>query len=93
MQGDTRKSSPVTYPEDSKARGEQGTVILKIVPSSSGRVQSVNLEKSSRIPLLDEWATADVRSWIFDPDACAGVTMSIPIKYEQLKMLGPLGQA
>jgi len=77
-----REAPPVAYPKESLERGEEGTVLLTVVPSTSGRVQSVILEKSSGFPRLDEWATSDAHAWIFDPTACAGITMSISVKYQ-----------
>ncbi len=72
----------MAYPEESLANREEGTVVLRVVPSKSGRVQFVALEESSGFPRLDEWAASDAHAWIFDVEACAGIPMLIPVEYK-----------
>lgn len=77
-----RRAQQVAYPEESLANREEGTVVLRVVPSKSGRVQFVALEESSGFPRLDEWAASDAHAWIFDAEACAGIPMLIPVEYK-----------
>lgn len=58
---------PPAYPPAAARQGWQGTVLLKVRVLSNGRVDSVEVQKSSGHKLLDEEATATVRSWQFTP--------------------------
>jgi protein TonB len=58
---------PPNYPAVAARQGWQGTVLLKVRVLSSGRVDSVEVQKSSGHKLLDEEAIATVRAWQFTP--------------------------
>jgi protein TonB len=60
----TKKISP-EYPLISRKRRDQGTVIL-LIKISTGRVESVNIEKSSGHAPLDESAVRAVKGWQFN---------------------------
>ena len=62
--GDNRKPA---YPAMSRRLGEEGTVLLKILVTTEGKVGQVDLLKSSGYPLLDEAAMQGVRQWQFRP--------------------------
>ena len=55
------------YPLAAQRRGDQGTVLLRVLVTAEGRASSVSLEKSSGHSSLDESALTAVRSWRFVP--------------------------
>jgi protein TonB len=55
------------YPATAARQGWQGTVLLRVRVLSSGRVDAVEVQKSSGHKLLDEEAMATVRGWQFTP--------------------------
>lgn len=55
------------YPLAARRRGDQGTVLVRVLVSADGLAASVSLEKGSGHPALDEAALAAVRSWRFVP--------------------------
>ena len=77
----TKKVNP-DYPMISRKRKESGTAVLLIV-IASGRVTSVEIEKSSGHSPLDEAAVRAVRDWRFDTSGYGDkVTARIPFKFE-----------
>ena len=61
-----RNPEPV-YPVSSRRRGEQGTVLLKVLVTREGAAASVNVEKTSGYAALDQSAVDSVRKWRFAP--------------------------
>jgi protein TonB len=55
------------YPVSSRRRGEQGTVLLKVLVTRDGAPASVNVEKTSGYAALDQSALDAVRKWRFAP--------------------------
>ena len=77
----TKKVNP-DYPMISRKRKESGTAVLLIV-IASGRVTSVEIEKSSGHTPLDEAAVRALREWRFDTSGYGDkVTARIPFKFE-----------
>ncbi len=75
-----------SYPEDARAAGHQGTVMLFVKVSAEGRVLAVRVSKSSGHPSLDERARSTVAArWMFKPAKAGGVAVSseviIPIRF------------
>ena len=75
-----------SYPEDARAAGHQGTVMLYVKVSAEGRVLSVRVSKSSGYRSLDERARSTVASqWSFKPAKAGGVAVAadvvIPIRF------------
>lgn len=73
------------YPGMSRRRGEQGRVTLKVVVSSNGEPESVQLDKSSGFELLDKAALNAVKNWKFVPaksnhQSVMG-TVIVPVKF------------
>ena len=66
--------SPV-YPEDARAAGVQGVVVLEAVIDEIGAVSSARVLRS--IPLLDQAALDAVRQWEFTPTLLNGVPVSV----------------
>lgn len=58
---------PPGYPATAARQGWQGTVLLRVRVLSTGRVDTVEVQKSSGHKLLDEEAMATVRGWQFTP--------------------------
>lgn len=55
------------YPLAARRRGDQGTVLVRVLVTAEGTAASVSLEKSSGVPALDESALSAVKSWRFVP--------------------------
>jgi len=66
----------VPYPRDSLLNREQGTVVLRVLVSAAGLVQSVEIEKTSGWPRLDRAARDAVKGWSFHPSTHGGVAQS-----------------
>lgn len=58
---------PPAYPALSRRLGEQGRVILRVLVSSAGRADEVQIRASSGHARLDEAARDTVRGWKFVP--------------------------
>lgn len=55
------------YPEQSRQQGEQGRVLVRVLVTSAGTVEQVNLRKSSGYAALDSAALETVKNWRFVP--------------------------
>lgn len=55
------------YPSDSKAKGSEGTVRLKVLITEQGRVAEANVVGSSGDPSLDRAALNAIYKWRFSP--------------------------
>ncbi len=55
------------YPRLSKRYGEQGTVVVRVQVSATGRAERVELKQRSDYPLLDEAAIGLVKSLKYNP--------------------------
>jgi protein TonB len=76
----TKKSAP-EYPMISRKRKDQGIVTL-LVTIRAGRVESVEVERSSGHPPLDESAVSAVRSWEFASSGYGDVVIArIPFAF------------
>lgn len=56
-----------TYPPAARRRGLQGSVTVRVTLGSSGRVESVSVERSSGVSALDLAALGAVRRWRCQP--------------------------
>lgn len=75
-----------SYPDDARAAGYQGTVMLYVKVSAEGRVISVSVSRSSGHASLDERARSTVAGrWAFKPAQAGGVPIAsdviIPIRF------------
>ena len=67
-QGRGARITQPEYPPASRRAGEEGTVMLKVLVTESGRAGEVSVAKSSGFPKLDEAAIKEVqRNWRFVP--------------------------
>ena len=66
------------YPLAARRRGDQGTVLVRVLVSAEGLAASVTLEKTSNHPALDEAALTAVKSWRFIPARQGGQAVEAP---------------
>ncbi len=50
------------YPDPSKRRGENGTAIVRFVVGLTGRIENIQLQKSSGYPRLDDAALGAIHA-------------------------------
>ena len=74
------------YPQEARARGYKGKVLLRVEVLPNGRVRQIEIKKSSGYEILDQSALSTVREWKFIPAQKGGVAVSawlnIPIKFD-----------
>lgn len=77
---------PPVYPREAIRRRLEGTVVLRLYIAASGRVERVEVERSSGHAMLDRSATAAVRRWHGRPALLNGVPTSseelLPVKFK-----------
>ena len=66
------------YPLAARRRGDQGTVLVRVLVTTEGLATSVSLEKTSGHPSLDEAALTAVKSWRFVPARQGGQAIESP---------------
>lgn len=66
------------YPLAARRRGDQGTVLVRVLVTVEGLVASVGLEKTSGHSSLDEAALSAVKSWRFVPARQGGQPVEAP---------------
>ena len=64
------KQVNVVYPEEARAAGVQGVVILSVKADETGRVVDAMVLRS--IPLLDQAAIDAVKQWVYEPTIIDG---------------------
>ena len=64
---DYLKNPKPKYPPVAERRNQQGTVVLNVTVSASGRAIKIAIKKSSGFELLDQAAVTAVREWEFTP--------------------------
>ena len=60
-------NDPPLYPDLARKRGQEGTVILRVLVNKEGRVDDLEIEDSSGFGVLDRAALASVKKWSFEP--------------------------
>ncbi|MBO9518162.1 MAG: energy transducer TonB [Porphyrobacter sp.] len=68
---------PPAYPNISRRKKEEGTVVLRLVIAEDGKVADVSVSRSSGFPALDDAAVAAVRKWRWSPTVKDGRAVSI----------------
>jgi protein TonB len=61
------RAPPPRYPASARRKGEEGTVVLKVLVTTEGAASSVELEQSSGSSALDAAARDAVKGWLFAP--------------------------
>lgn len=83
---DYKINHPPTYPLLAKRRRYEGTVLLDVLVSPRGIVDSVELAQSSGHQILDRAAVKAVRKWIFHPgkkgDEAREMWVTVPIRFQ-----------
>ncbi len=73
------------YPEVSRRRGEEGTVILEVLVDENGQPLTVDVQQSSGHTRLDQAARNTVENWKFTPESQAGSTVEstvlVPVQF------------
>ncbi len=67
---------PPEYPKLAKRAGEEGRVLLKVLVSTDGRPETVEISKGSGFERLDTAAMNAVKQWRFEPARKGGKTLS-----------------
>jgi TonB family protein len=73
---DTSQPTNVIYPKASQAKGEEGTVYLKVYVTPAGRATRVAVFKSSGYNDLDDAAVETAANWHYVPAVHDGDTTS-----------------
>lgn len=71
------------YPAESRASGEQGTVLLRVRTTPAGRPLSVEVQQSSGHPRLDRVAAETLWKWQFKPTPDDGTIIwrEVPMRF------------
>lgn len=79
------KTKPPTYPQNMRAQGVSGVVVVAMVIDDSGKVIACEVAKASNDAFAHP-ALEAVRSWTFEPAKVAGkavrAKVSVPLKFE-----------
>lgn len=80
-----RRNPAPDYPDEARRRRQEGVVLLRVQVNAKGRVEGVEVERSSGTPSLDQAATRAVRRWEFEParrgDAPVASTVTVPVRF------------
>lgn len=76
------------YPKLARRRGYQGVVMLKVLVSEKGKVEEIEVDRTSGYSILDTSAVKQVKTWRFIP-AMQGTKpvscwVEIPVRYQLL---------
>ncbi len=74
-----------SYPLQARARGEQGTVGIRLTIGTDAKPKDIQIIKSSGYALLDQAAVQAVRLWRAHKKY-VGVRLNLPIKFELVHM-------
>ena len=71
------------YPAESRDRGEQGTVLLRVHTTPAGRPNAVEVQQSSGYMRLDRSAVETVWKWQFKPTPDDGTVVwrEVPMRF------------
>jgi protein TonB len=78
-------NAPPRYPLVARRKGWEGTVVIELRVSDSGRVQEARIEKSSGYAILDDAALGAVRSWRIAPNGradAASLKFTVPVIFK-----------
>lgn len=82
--GDVMRHWP-TYPEDARAAGQEGTVVVTLRVTRTGEPEDIRVQRSSSVVSLDVAAVSAISRWRFEPGKRNGVpedmTVSLPIRF------------
>ena len=69
--------TPPSYPVEARRKRETGTVVLRLVLSTEGRISSIVIHKSSGVDKLDSAALEAVRKWRWSPTLRNGAPVEV----------------
>jgi TonB family protein len=69
---DTGNPTPVVYPQVAQSAGEEGTVVVRVYVSESGKPMRVSVAKSSGYADLDNAAVETAMNWRYVPAIRSG---------------------
>ncbi len=76
---------PPDYPAEARRKGQEGTVVLRVIIEPDGRVAGATVARSSGFELLDRAALDAARVWRFlparDGDAAVRCTADLPVEF------------
>lgn len=89
--------APINYPDAARNAGVQGTVVMKVVTSSSGEVEEVTVVSGD--PALEQAAAESVKQWKYKPYLLEGspaemetqVSISFHLKARKQPLAAPPG--
>jgi len=73
---DTSQPTPVVYPTTAQRAGEEGTVLLNVYVTYTGKPQKIDIAKSSGYRELDDAAVETAANWHYVPALHDGDTAS-----------------
>jgi periplasmic protein TonB len=73
---DTSEPTPVVYPKEAQRAGEEGTVLLNVYVTWSGKPQKIDVAASSGYRDLDNAAVETAANWRYVPALHDGDTAS-----------------
>lgn len=80
-----RRNPAPDYPDEARRLRQEGVVLLRVQVSAKGRVDGVEIERSSGSPSLDQAAMRAVLRWEFEParrgDAPVASTVTVPVRF------------
>lgn len=68
--------SKPAYPQAARKAGWEGTVVVRVLIDTGGRVESASMRDSSGYDILDEAAVQAVKKWRFSPAQRDGVSIA-----------------
>lgn len=80
-----RNNPPPVYPRAARRRGMEGEVLLDVLVNAEGRVEELELSRTSGHRVLDRAALAAVRRWSFTPgrrgDEAISMWVTVPVRF------------
>lgn len=70
-------ATPPRYPQESRRKREQGTVVLTVLLSAEGTVADISVSQSSGFARLDHAALTAVRRWRWSPTRRGGTAVMV----------------
>lgn len=70
-------ATPPRYPQESRRKREQGTVVLMVLLGIDGKVTDISVSRSSGFDRLDQAALSAVRRWRWSPTRRGGAAVMV----------------
>ena len=81
-----KQNTSPRYPQRARRMGYEGLVMLKVLVDENGRVDDLEVLKSSGYAVLDRAAITSVKTWLFEPGTEAGkkkkMWVKIPVRFQ-----------